>query len=1247
LAFGALAVACGGGPGAKGPGAERRDLPALVAAAVRQEAIGDPGRAASDWLDALDAAIASPDDAWQLAAEEAALDALVIRSVASFSDASENTALVYRTNDGSFASPTPPASIAGRLAAAEARASDPFSAGLVARALHEIATHRGDAADARRWRAATGCAAEATLVGPLDWTAITGVKDDDALAKATAPLAASYVVTGAFSRTVAPIVVEGRGCSVDPVLASIDKGVREVVLDVSAPAGTIGVALRAHGTAVLRAGGATVLERPYRLGGEESLQLGRVEVPRAGTVRLAVRVGMDDDGEPVEIGAFAPDGKPLPMRAPRVGDAGAIADTTARALDWPTARTDAERTTLAAAALAAGDRPAAEDATAQAAARPDAPAELLLVYARAVEQAVDLDDVHRAERARGAYERVLDAWPGAWEALAAHAVLAGVRRGETEQRIWTLRDLESQRAKAKTLPSAPVVDLFEAAVAGRDRLFDRAQRALDRGSRALPGGTSLVRDVARVVAARTGAERVAFDCATTPDADRGRLGCYEAVRASGDRAGAARELDRVRALYGAPEAYLSLSLRDALADGDAPGAARVYGAMAPGERTLSAAYAATSGPATLAALAAIAPDVRDAPVALPALFRASGDDPTTPFAGVAERLAVADRAAPILPGAATAVLAHEERYEISPQGLLRFVLFDVRRVSGTTDVEENAQADPPDVSGRTSMRVLRRRIFKKDGRVVEPERAPNAQQAHAELSQLEQGDVVEAIYEGWTLPGSEGNVVLDTPDLLPERTAVHDARIEIRLPAGLRTSVWSHPTLGASAESHEGATRVLRWTLKDAGERRMEEGAPKMDRDVAVSLSTATWGDSARALRETLAALDERSPEIAAWARAAAGAKTAPRDVVDAVVAAAGSSVKESASSTLSDSEVGRPEGSQQTTARTILSDHEGSRTWLILRALRELGVPADAVIAENEPFSADPKFPPHQGRFGHPLAVAHVGGKDVWIDADVSGPPLPAGRISPELRGRAALHADGRIEPLPVEDGGADAHERDEIDVRLALDDKGDAKGQLTIILRGRAAQELSEALFRIVGDERQRMLRGAALAWVPFADVEDVRLSSSEESWEVALRATISVSGYAQVESAAQGTSWILPGIDPIHAVYPRPTVATLGSTFASQGARHDALAVNHASQYHVHRRIELPAGATVTRAPGGFETKDSVLAAQRKVAVSPGAVEDDFTLSITTGTVKADAYAGFAADAHAIDDGFLATTRVKPKS
>jgi hypothetical protein len=702
-----------------------------------------------------------------------------------------------------------------------------------------------------------------------------------------------------------------------------------------------------------------------------------------------------------------------------------------------------------------------------------------------------------------------------------------------------------------------------------------------------------------------------------------------------------RELDRARAVLGAPRRFAPLQLREALAHGDPKALTEASQLLLPGEETLwhLALLHKTSGD-LVKSLGFFADTARDAPAGIAPLMRAAGDDPTRDFDGVAEGLAAQDHAHDALGNAATAVLAHTERYAVSSDGLLRWVVFDVRRVSGTTDVEENAEAGVPEVWGRSTMRALRRRILKKDGRILEPDHAPHASQGHADLSQLEQGDVVEAIYEGWALPGDTGDVGIDTPDLLPERTAVRDATIELRLPRGLRGSIWSHALLGKAAERADGEARVLTWHVADRPARRVEDGVPRMDRNVSVSFSTARWADVARAVRETVAALDERDPEIRAWAQEAAGPTGGAgptRATVDAIVVAAGKALREADPGTLSD--YGGGVGSVQSqTARTFLASHDGSRTWLVLRSLRELGVPCDLVIAENDPYSADPSFPPHFGRFVHPLVVAKVEGGEVWIDADVAGPPLPAGRVSPELRGRLALRADGTIAPLPAL--GSAEGERDEVDVRLVLDAHGDARGTFAVVLRGRDAQELAEVLVRIVGAERQRALRDVVLAWLPWANVDDVSLASTEGSWQVSLRAEVSVSGYAQLEGAK---TWLLPGLDTLHWTSPHARVSSLAATFATRAGRESALALSTAVQYHVHRRVDLPRGATVARLPGPLELKTNFVEASRKMNVMPDAIEEDFALGVATGTVPPDDYDAFVKAAHAVDDGFLASTRV----
>jgi len=151
------------------------------------------------------------------------------------------------------------------------------------------------------------------------------------------------------------------------------------------------------------------------------------------------------------------------------------------------------------------------------------------------------------------------------------------------------------------------------------------------------------------------------------------------------------------------------------------------------------------------------------------------------------------------------------------------------------------------------------------------------------------------------------------------------------------------------------------------------------------------------------------------------------------------------------------------------------------------------------------------------------------------------------------------------------------------------------------------------------------------------------------VALRATVTIPGYAEEDGARtpEGPTWILPGIEPLHTVYPRGSASTLSATYASEGTRESALAVSHAVQYHAHRRVELPAGATLVRTPGPFEVHTHALLASRRVRLTAGPstiVEDDFQMGVPTGTIPASEYAGFVADAHRTDDAFLATTRIR---
>lgn len=1245
-ALAALSASALVGCGDPAPKAPAQDPTLYLAAekAARAELTADPAEAESAWLDALDHVAASDGDPWQAPVTVAALDALVYRGVMAFPSA--RTALAFRTQR---------ARTDARLAALSKKARGPLMPGLVAKARTHLAQVRGDVSLAEETRRASGCLRVASVLGPSRFTRLSELSAPTALDAFDAPMPDKVAGPGPYGRVAVAEALAAAGCRLELGALSGQPGMREVVADVTVPeSGRLGLMLITRSPVALRAGGREVLSRPLGLGAGESTQL--VEITATpGRLRLVARVGQGSAQDALELYAWGADGAPLASSAPRPGERATSRATKAVGVSAPTipkakGHEGAQLVAGLAELAARHDRAAEERLTAASALTPDDPA-LALATARAARMVTDLEPVHAIERARSAYERAYEKSHASWEAALELASLAGQRRGEGESRIVALRELEARRGDVKGA-NASILDAYAAIEAGRAELYDQAAHARDK-ARAHLAGTVLGESVERESTPRRGANALAFECDSSPPRDHTNARCYSEKRSAGDSAGAEAELGRLRRLYGAPTFFASGSVRDALGRGAVAEASRLYESLPPGERTLSLFHATHPG-ATTEAVLERALLASDAPGALPAVLVARGVDVLGAFDGVAERVTAADRANPALATAATAVLAHEERYTVSPEGLLSYVLFDVRRLTGTADVESHAQANAPSLSGRSTSRVLRRRIFKKDGRILTPDATPRASQAHADLSQLEAGDAVEAIYAGYALPNDHGDVSFDTPDLLPDRTAVAHARVELRLPVAKPGALWSHPLLGKAEERREGATRVLRFTVENRGARRFEDGTPKMDRSCNVSFSTSRWSDLASGLADTVASLDDHgSREVSAWIREAAtrdGKLLTGRPLVDAIVTASGKALKVSSPSTLSDYELGRTDSFVTQTARTMLTRHEGSRTWLIVRALRELGVSTDILVAEDGPFSADPAFPPHLGRFTHPLAVVHLtstdaSGKaqreDLVIDADVQGPPLPAGRVSPELRGRSALLPTGQIAPLPAFDARA---ERDEVDLRLALDAAGNAHGSLTVLVRGRPAQQLAETFERVVGTERQRALQSIALAWVPFASVDKVELSSREGSWEVAIRADLTVGSYAQPES---GGTWALPGLDPVHIVYPRPWVSSLGNLYVTQSGREGAFAIDRAVQYRVRRRVELPAGARLVRQPGPFELRSTELEAARSTRVDGSVIEEEFTLGLPTGTVAKERYDAFALDARRTDDSFLASLRVAPPS
>ena len=1194
------------------------DSSALYGRALEAEAVRGGDEAVDASLSLVDAGLAS--GAVGLPAVLAGLDALAWRDTLGLSRIAPLHALAFR--------------VPGALGRVEARLGElwqrggghPLGRAYVAEAIVGLARFRGDAATVAVWRSRTGSVPAVTGIGPFASAPLAGVERVTPVEAAGSPLAASYPGIAPFAAALKPLVLDADDGTIDAGSLSVMQGVSVLVVDVDVPrAQRVHLALRTTGAAVVVVGGKVAFDRPYLLGGAPAVRFGTADVP-AGKTRVVVRLGLNDDGGRVALSIVGDDGAPLGTAAPAVGSSAPGVPEHVGPDELPRVSPALDGAAL----LSVGDARGARRVLDEAAARPDAAPATLLVYARALGRSDDVPETRRMERVRSLYERVLAAWPASSEAVIGNAIYAAGRRGPAEGRVETLRDLAKRRGQGGA--DDPLVRAFEAATAAEVGMRDVVLSGFDAVTGPL-AGTPILAELDDKAHPRTGAEAEAYAC-TGAMVDRQTLACLGWHQRRGDAKGVYAEIERLRVLRGSKSSLRREEIVQRVADGDVDGALAVFDALPPADRLL-----AWLGIVPKARAAEVTkrldPSARDAPGAFAPLERVFGVDRTKELDERGAR-AVADARKKGGDSGATEVLLHDETWALAPNGLLTLVLHDVRRTSGTTDVDQGASGTYFGITGREVRRTVRRRIHKKDGRVLEPDRAAFASQGNADLSQLEPGDCVEQVIESHALPDRSGQLVVDGPDLLPERTGIKHASVTLSYPKDLPLVRWSHPLMGKAVESDRGAEHVVKWELTDASPRRLEEGVPRMDRDVAVSFGTYRWSDVARLVGDNLRSLADRDPLVAKWAHEAAGEGPPSRAMVERVVAASGKTVRVANGGLLSDAAASVLSGAQQTGARQILELGQGSRTWLIHRAFGEVGIPSEIVLAEREPYSAYPNFPARPGRFEHPLLLAHAPDGDVWIDADVAGPPLPAGRISPELRGRMALRASGDIVPLEVA-GMDDA--RDEVDVRLVVDDRGDAKGTFAIVLRGRPAQGLADALDTVVGTDRREMLRRVVLGWLPWATVNEVTLSSREGAWEISLRADVVIPAYAQGE----GATWVLPGLEPLHFVFPRSSTSTLGATYTARGGRKSALAIDSAFQYHVHRRVELPRSAKGAAQLPAVKVARAGLDATRKATLTGNVLDEDFSLSLPTGTVAADAYDAFAGDAKRVDDGFLSGTRI----
>lgn len=1226
------AVGCTAPP-IEAPAPRHADLGTALVASKLAEA-RDPN-VVEPYLRTIEVALAHPEDPWSLAAVLASLEALVWRDVPGVVG---DHAIVHRSSEALVTTATR----LQRLWATAGRA--PLARGLIATALHDLALRVGAMEAASTWRRRAGCPVAVTLAGPLGFPPLSSLERPSVVPSRGA-LPDAFVGVAPFEKKVTPETVYTDACIVDLRETSALRGERAVVVDLDREqAGPVYVAVTTSNAARLEIGGALVLERPFGLGGSPVTRFGVAHL-EAGRTRVVLRVADNADGRQVAMQLWDGEGQPVVALDPRPGTVASGTAKSAHSVDV-LGEPDREHLPLAMAALlASGETRRALSLVESDLAPPAAqsPVYLELLRIEAIERADAIPRNQAMLELQAAARRAAEGCPDCWEPKIALARAESQRKGLGTGVYDVLAELGVTPDDPSWTSRLGIMELaWVATAASGANLDDIGRLAFDTVAARAPGSL-LVADLDAALFRRVGPELVQAAC----EGGTSRAGrrCLQALLARPGLEPALREMHRLRRLRGSPALYRDLEMIQLLSHGRRDEAMAIYDALPVAQRRLAALGIDVGTPQQDEARAAFARDQRDAadaPWAYEPLVRLLGlePDPAAHFDPRGAALVARDREKAFLPGAGAAVLDRVERYELDDSGLLHYLIYDLRRVSGTVDVADGTWMGAPMIAGRNTSRMVRRRIFKKDGRVLDPDPSARGQQGNTDLSQLEAGDYVEALLVGWALPEDHGQLTVDTPDLLPERTSVQQGSITFLRPADLDILLWSHPLLGdGRSDKRPDGRRATTWTLSEERPRTLESGVPPLESRVAISFGTDSYDRIAAAMADRYRALDEDDPFVARWLAEEVPAGGAPAERVAAIVAAVGKALERPDPSALGDFVASMGGGDQRETARWMIEQGTGSRTWVVHRALRAAGIESQIAVAESQPFSAAPGFPPHPGRFTHPLVRVDVDGQPLWIDADVAGPPLPPGKVSPELRGRMALLADGSMVRVEAE-AGADV---DEVALALRLDAEGRAEGTFAVTIHGRPAQQLSDALEVVVGSTRDQMLRNVVIGWIPEADVRSVKLEGGAGSYQLRITAEVAFPRFAE-PSDRERPRYTIAGMPPIHDVQGRPSTGTLGARYASQAERQGALAIDQPLLYRVERRIALPAAAVVAELPVALDVKDANVEASRTVAREGDVLVDRFELNLPVGTVEASAFEAFAERLRTIDDGFQHGIRIE---
>jgi hypothetical protein len=500
---------------------------------------------------------------------------------------------------------------------------------------------------------------------------------------------------------------------------------------------------------------------------------------------------------------------------------------------------------------------------------------------------------------------------------------------------------------------------------------------------------------------------------------------------------------------------------------------------------------------------------------------------TDPFTAIDPQLKAALATAPKsteFPDSDAASLLDISDVEIKPDGTVvetvrhAYKLFNQR-------ARTLAEIDLPYNSGRQHVDVLAARTIKANGTVVPVKR----EDIRTSTPGQEYAMYGDAVSTGFSMPAIEDNCVIDytyrmvqAPKLLQgqyaatwlfaSRYPVKLSRLTVHAPAAavlgyrIKNDPLCKPMITLSPNGS------IRTTVFEDRDIKPIVPEPLMPNPLQVAphveLSTiSSWGEIAKWYSGLQPTRSAATPAITATVGKITGGKTSPRDKAAAIYDWVVSNVRS----------VGVQfglAGYRPHPAAEVASKRYGDardKTNLLIAMLAVAGISADPVLlAAGIPDDLESHLPSLQA-FNHCIALAHIEGKDVWLDA--SAEACPYGDIPQADRGAYGFVVSGgkhvfkRIPPYQPEENGIEDHET------IQLTEDGSAEIEDRVIMRGSFAQGLRAGLRRLTPQQREQAAKQMVQALAGSAVLKRYTFPDARDSsLQLELKFSLTVPQYAQ---------------------------------------------------------------------------------------------------------------------------------------